>query len=63
MFQETAADLGIQSQVIELKNCQEVQESAPSPYGVFNLVYDGKLVAYHWISEKAFRKLLEKQAQ
>jgi ribosomal protein S18 acetylase RimI-like enzyme len=63
MFQETAAGMGIQSQVIELKNCQEVQESAPSPYGVFNLVYDGKLVAYHWISEKAFRKLLEKQAQ
>jgi ribosomal protein S18 acetylase RimI-like enzyme len=63
MFQETAADMGIQSQVIELKNCQEVQESAPSPYGVFNIVTNGKLVTYHWVSEKAFRKLLEKQAQ
>jgi ribosomal protein S18 acetylase RimI-like enzyme len=62
MFQETATDMGIQSQVIELKNCQEVQESAPSPYGVFNVVYNGKLMTYHWISEKAFRKLLEKQA-
>jgi ribosomal protein S18 acetylase RimI-like enzyme len=63
MFQETAADMGIQSRVIELKSCQEVQESAPSPYGVFNVVYDGKLVTYHWVSEKAFRKLLEKPAQ
>jgi ribosomal protein S18 acetylase RimI-like enzyme len=63
MFQETAADMGIQSQVIELKNCREVQESVPSPYGVFNVVYNEKLVTYHWVSEKAFRKLLEKQAQ
>ena len=63
MFQGIAADVGIQSQVIELKNCQEVQESAPSPYGVLNVVCSGKLLTYHWVSEKAFRKLLEKQAQ
>jgi L-amino acid N-acyltransferase YncA len=63
MFQETAADVGIQSRVIELKSCQEVQESAPSPYGAFNVVYNGKLATYHWVSKKALRKLLEKQAQ
>ncbi len=63
MFQEIATGMGIQSQVIELKSRQEVQESAPSPYGVFNVVYNGRLVTYHWVSEKAFRKLLEKQSQ
>jgi ribosomal protein S18 acetylase RimI-like enzyme len=57
-----AADLGLQTQVVELESCREVQESAPSAYGVFNVVYDGELVAYHWIGAKDLRRFLDRRS-
>ena len=43
---ETAHEAGVEAKVIELESCQHAQELAPSAYGVFNMVYDGKLLAY-----------------
>lgn len=49
---ETAKKLGIKSRVIELKTCEDVRNLSPSPYGVFSIVYDGRLLSYHYLLEK-----------
>jgi len=57
---ETAKESGIKSQVIELGNCQKVQNLAPSAYGVFSIIYNGNLLSYHYLSKKEFLERLEK---
>jgi ribosomal protein S18 acetylase RimI-like enzyme len=57
-FLEAAGEMGLQARVVELENCQEVQGSAPSAYGVFNVVYEGKLLTYHYLLKKELLKLL-----
>jgi len=59
---ESAANLGLQARAVELTTCQEVQELAPSAYGVFNVVKDGELLSYRYINEEGLRKLLEGRA-
>ena len=51
---ETAKELGIKSRAIELDNWQEVQNLAPSAYGVFNVIYDGNLLSYHYLTKREF---------
>jgi len=43
---------GMDAKVIDLKSSKEVQERSPSAYGVFNVVYNGHIVSYCWISKK-----------
>ncbi len=50
---EAARDLGISVRVKELKTCKQAQ-NVPSAYGIFNLVYDGHLIADHPISKTRF---------
>jgi len=57
---ETSHELGINTNLIELNNCGEVQ-NAPSAYGTFNLVYKGKLLAYHPISKRGFLNIMSKE--
>jgi len=49
---DASNELGIIAKVIELRTCEDVRRSSPSPYGVFGVVYDGKLVSYHSIAKK-----------
>jgi GNAT superfamily N-acetyltransferase len=56
---EIASERGIDIQVIELTSGREVQDSAPSPYGVFSIVYNGELVAYHYLGKKEKKRLLD----
>ncbi len=56
----TARRLDLPVQVVELTSAQEVREAAPSAYGVFGIVKDGRLLTYHPIGEKDLLKLLEK---
>ena len=56
---QTAHELGIQNKVIEFVDCKDVQENSPSPYGVFNVVYEGKLLSYHYLTQKELQKRLE----
>ncbi len=53
-----AKDRGIQARSLELKTAKEVQKQSPSAYGVFGTVLDGKLLAYQYLLEKDFDKLL-----
>jgi hypothetical protein len=50
---------GIKARIIEMKNYEQAQ-NAPSPYAVFSLIYDGKLLAFHPISNKRFVNIMDK---
>ena len=51
----------IKPAIIELKSCQEAQD-APSPFAIFGIVYKGKLVADHPISNTRFKNIMNKEA-
>jgi hypothetical protein len=53
-----AAKAGIKSQIIELNSRDDVMRLSPSPYGVFGLVLDGRLLSYHYLLEKDLLPLL-----
>jgi GNAT superfamily N-acetyltransferase len=57
---ESASELGIPAQVVELTNAEEARRLSPSPYGVFGIVYNGELLTYYYPDDK-FRKKLEER--
>jgi len=57
---EIAKEKGLKLKVTELQNAEQAQ-SAPSIYAVFNLVYNGKLLADHYISNRRFLNILNKE--
>jgi len=50
---------GIKPNIIVLKNCQEAQNS-PCPFGTFCILYNGKVIANHPISNKRFINIMNK---
>jgi len=46
--------------VTELKNVKQAQ-NAPSTYATFNRVCNGKLLADHYISNKGFLNIIERE--
>lgn len=58
---KTAKDqFGTRPKLVELKNAQEAQ-LAPCGFGIFNIIYNGKLVAEHPISNARFRNIMNKE--
>jgi len=49
---EAGKELGTKTHVVELKSAEDIRRLSPSPYGVFHIVYDGKLLSYHPIGKK-----------
>lgn len=47
-----AAELGIPTKVVELTSVRDVRERAVTPYGVFNVVYDGDVFSYFYLLKK-----------
>lgn len=56
----TALDFGINLQVTKLSNANEAKK-APSGYGVFSLLHNGKLIEDHYLSATRFRNILKKE--
>jgi len=52
-------DYGIKAKVVELKSWKDAQ-NAPTPYAVFALIYEGRLLADHQISLTRFRNIMRK---
>ena len=46
--------------IVELTSPKEAQ-NAPSIYATFNLIYDGKLLADHYISARRFTNIIKKE--
>jgi GNAT superfamily N-acetyltransferase len=51
---------GIKPKVIDLKDSKQAQ-NAPSPFGIFNILLNGKLVADHPISNTRFINIMKKE--
>jgi GNAT superfamily N-acetyltransferase len=41
------AEAGVETRVVTLQSAQEVRDTAPSAYGLFNIVYNGELYSYY----------------
>jgi len=50
----------IRAKIIEITNHKQAQD-APSPYAVFSLIYDGNLLAFHPISSRRFKNIMDKE--
>jgi GNAT superfamily N-acetyltransferase len=50
---------GLKTRVVELASAAEVRRRAPSPYGVFSLVLDGRVLSHHYRLENELRALLD----
>jgi len=55
--------LGIKASVVELKSSRDVRELSPSPYGVFGIVHDGRLLSYHSLATGELTMALESSQQ
>jgi len=55
-----AAEYGLKLKVTELKSAREAQ-NAPSTYGIFSLLWNGKLLSDHYVSKGRFKNLLAKE--
>jgi len=56
---KVARAFALSPNITELKTAQEAQ-NAPSIYATFNLIYNGKLLADHYISKRRFENILNK---
>jgi L-amino acid N-acyltransferase YncA len=56
---EMAAEHGLKLNVTELKSAREAQ-NAPSYYGVFSLIWNGRLLSDHYVSKGRFKNILRK---
>lgn len=50
----------LEPEIIEIKSHEEAQK-APSLYGIFNLIYNGKILADRYISTARFSNILKKE--
>jgi len=57
---EMAAEQGLKLKVTELKSAHQAQR-APSFYGVFSLIWNGRLLADHYVSRGRFKNILRKE--
>jgi GNAT superfamily N-acetyltransferase len=56
-----AEKLGVPATVKKLETAAEVQARAPSAFGVFGVVLDGELLAYHYLLEKDLIALISER--
>ncbi len=57
---KTADEYGLKLQVTKLDTAKETK-NAPSGYGVFSLLHNGKLLEDHYISATRFRNIIKKE--
>jgi len=59
---EASRTLGLEPKVIHLENAQAARQ-LPTPYGVFSIIYDGKLIAHRPISSTRFLTIMRKNVE
>jgi hypothetical protein len=52
--------LKLEPDIIEIKTAKQAQK-APSLYGIFNLIYNGKLLSDRYISTTRFLNIINKE--
>jgi hypothetical protein len=53
-----AEEMGIQQRVVEFSSSQEARELSPSAYGTMGIVYDGRLLSYHYLNKERLQQAL-----
>ena len=61
-IEAVAREHGIPVTITVLRNASEAQH-APSYYGVFNLLWNGRLLSDHYVSETRFRNILRREIE
>jgi GNAT superfamily N-acetyltransferase len=56
---DAAEEAGVPSRAVHLTQRMDIVERSPSPYGVFGMVLDRKLLAYHYMLKKDLVPLLQ----
>jgi GNAT superfamily N-acetyltransferase len=59
---ERSRTLGLEPRVIRVRNAKASRE-LPTPYGVFSIIYDGKLIAGRPVSATRFSNMMRKIAE
>jgi hypothetical protein len=57
--QAAERDYGIKPRIVEIRSHREAQ-NAPTPYAVFAVLHDGRILADHQISRTRFRNIMKK---
>jgi hypothetical protein len=57
--QSAAEDYGLHPRIVEIKSHREAQ-NAPTPYAVFAVIHEGRILADHQISRTRFRNIMRK---
>jgi hypothetical protein len=57
---ETAKLMGIKANLIDLNNAEAAQKS-PCAFGTFCIIYNGKIISHHPISNTRFQNIMEKE--
>jgi hypothetical protein len=55
----TAEELGVAARAQTFSSGAQVQAESPTPYGVFGIVHNGRLLSYHYLLKKDLVKLLK----
>jgi ribosomal protein S18 acetylase RimI-like enzyme len=55
---ELGREHGVEARVVRLTSAEEVQAFAPTAYGVFQIVYDGELISYHYLGRNEKERLV-----
>jgi len=53
---------GIKPKIVELNNCLDAQNT-PSAFAIFSIIYNGKLLVDHPISNKRFMNIMNKEVE
>ncbi|MGE7934975.1 GNAT family N-acetyltransferase [Viridibacillus arvi] len=54
-----ANELGLDIEIINLKSREELMELSPTPYGIFSVVFKGKLISFHRLTVHSVMKRLK----
>lgn len=55
---EAAELVTIKPNIINIKSRSEMMELSPTPYGVFNVIFEGELISFHRMTPRSFAKRL-----
>jgi len=59
---EASRALGLKTKVVPVRSAQESRE-LPTPYGVFSIIYEGKLIAERPVSGARFKNIMRRYAE
>lgn len=58
IISDASKELGLEINMIQLTDAQQVKKFAPTAYGVFNVFYNNQLITYHPVTKREFLKLI-----